>query len=250
MSEKTTFHYAGDLYIRPYVNGVLGGMIGPIDAESLEIKPDAKKNTIQSKAKETAGQARVTYFTPQPAKLSIKTSDIPPTLLAAAFMGNEITINQGAGTLTDVAITLPPSPKWVPIGKGNIAQVGLIVKEGATTLAATDYEVNYALGLIRATAGGTVKEGGAVTLSGSYNAVTGSRIEGNLKPAIDAQLLLDGKNVIDGSPVKVTVPRASLSPKNGVDFLSEKAIEITLEGELMVVTGETAPFYVDQLTTA
>ena len=70
MSE-TTFHFAGDLYIRPYVNGVLGGMIGPIDAESLEIKPDAKKNTIQSKAKATAGQARKTYYTPQPATISI-----------------------------------------------------------------------------------------------------------------------------------------------------------------------------------
>lgn len=249
MSE-TTFHFAGDLYIQPYVNGVLGGMIGPIDAESLEIKPDAKKNTIQSKAKATAGQARITYYTPQPATLSIKTSDIPPTMLAAAFMGNEVTVNQGAGTLTDVAITLPPSPKWVSIGKSNIAQAALVVKEGATALAATDYEVNYALGLIRATAGGTVKEGGAVTISGTYNAITGSRIEGNLTPAIDAKLLLDGKNVIDGSPVKVSVPKASLSPKNGVDFLSEKAIEITLEGELMVVTGETAPFYVDQLATA
>ncbi len=249
MSE-TTFHFAGDLYIRPYVNGVLGGMIGPIDAESLEIKPDAKKNTIQSKAKLTAGQARQTYYTPQPATISIKTSDIPPTLLAAAFMGNEVTVNQGAGTLTDVAITLPPSPKWVPIGKSNLATVGFSVKKGASALAAADYEVNYALGLIRATASGTVKDGSAVTVTGTYNAVTGSRIEGNLKPAVDAQLLLDGTNVIDGSPVKVTVPKASLSPKNGVDFLSEKAIEITLEGELMVVTGETAPFYIDQLTTA
>ncbi|MDM5087913.1 hypothetical protein OB947_03160 [Aeromonas bestiarum] len=61
-----------------------------------------------------------------------------------------------------------------------------------------------------------------------------------------AQLTLDGISVIDGEPIILTVPRASLAPKKAVDFLSDKPIEIELEGELLALDGETAPFYVDR----
>ncbi len=44
-------------------------------------------------------------------------------------------------------------------------------------------------------------------------------------------------------------PRASLAPKKAVDFLSDKPIEIELEGELLALDGETAPFYVDRPET-
>lgn len=80
-------------------------------------------------------------------------------LLAAAFMGLESPINQGAGTLTEMALTLPAHPKWltlpahpkwVSLGKTNLSATGLVVKEGATALVlGTDFEINYALGLLR-----------------------------------------------------------------------------------------------------
>lgn len=38
---------------------------------------------------------------------------------------------------------------------------------------------------------------------------------------------------------------ASLAPKKTVDFLSDKPIEVELEGELLALDGETIPFYVD-----
>ncbi|WOQ15213.1 hypothetical protein [Aeromonas media] len=41
-------------------------------------------------------------------------------------------------------------------------------------------------------------------------------------------------------------PHASLAPKKAVDFLSDKPIEIELEGELLALGGKAAPFYVDQ----
>jgi hypothetical protein len=248
--QEQTFHFAGNVYINPYENGAYTGLIGPIDVDSLEIKADAKKNTVQSKKKESYGQARKSYWLSQPAQLTLKTNEIPPLLLAAAFMGRETTINQGSGTLTDLAVTLPAYPKWIQLPKTNLASVGFSVKKGAAELAATDFEVNYALGLLRATAAGTIADGSPVTVSGTHNAVTGTRIEGNVKPAIEAQVLLDGVNLIDNSPMKLDVPLTSLSPKNGVDFLSEKAVEITLEGEVLFKSGETASFYVERPVTA
>lgn len=99
---------------------------------------------------------------------TIKTSEIQPVLLAAAFMGLESPINQGAGILTEVPLTLPAHPKWLSLGKTNLSATGLVVKEGATVLVlGTDFEINYALGLLRATKAGAVADGGQVTVSAS-----------------------------------------------------------------------------------
>lgn len=246
-----TIHLSGDFYIEPFINGVSGGIIGPIDVDSLEVKPDSNKVSIPSKRRKQYGQARETYFTPKPATISIKTSEIPPVLLASAFMAEVADINQGSGTLTNLAIALPAYPKWVSLTKTNIAAAALAVKLGATSLVlGTDFEINYSLGLIRAKAGSQVAEGGAITVSATYNAVTGIRYNGNIKPETRAKLILDGESLVDGKRVILKVPMASLSPKSGVDFMSDKPMEITLEGELLIMSGETAPYYVDQLTTA
>ncbi|MFQ2387285.1 hypothetical protein ACK32P_04270 [Aeromonas dhakensis] len=248
MSE--TLHLEGDLYIETFTNNVSNGVIGPVDVNSLEVKPDSEKISIPSKRKHKLGQARESYFVPKPATVNIKTSEIPPVLLAAAFMGLESPINQGAGTLTDVALTLPAHPKWMSLGKTNLSATGLEVKEGSTPLVlGTDFEINYALGLLRATKAGAVVDGGPVTVSASYNAVTGSRIAGNVQPEVKARLLLDGRSIIGGEAIKLTIPRASLAPKKAVDFLSDKPIEIELEGELLALDGESAPFYVDRPQT-
>ncbi|MNZ33159.1 hypothetical protein D3C78_504990 [compost metagenome] len=155
------------------------------------------------------------------------------------FMGLESPINQGAGTLSEVALTLPAHPKWVSLGKTNLSATGLVVKEGATALVlGTDFEINYALGLLRATKAGAVADGGPVTVSASYNAVTGTRIASNVQPEVKAKLTLDGRSVIGGESIILTVPRVSLAPKKAVDFLSDKPIEIELEGELLALDGE------------
>jgi hypothetical protein len=250
--EAQTLHFSGSMYINPKEDGVFTGLLGPLEVDKLEIKPDANKLTIPSKKKEGYGQSRLTYYTGKPTIITITTNEVVPVMLAAAFMGQRVTINQGSGTKTDLAVTLPAWPAWAELPNTNLASVGLTVTgpAAASLVVGTDVEMNFAMGLIRATQGGAIKAGGSCTLSYSYNAVTGSRINGSLKPAIDAKVMLDGTNLIDGTPVKLTVPLASLSPKNPVDFMSEKAIDITLEGELIMVAGEDAPYYVEQLLSA
>ena len=94
-------------------------------------------------------------------------------------MADAVAINQGSGALADVNITLPAYPKWVDLGKTNIASTGLTVTKDAAALTLnTDFEINYALGMIRAAANGSVKDGGAVVVSATYNAVTGTRMNG------------------------------------------------------------------------
>ena len=49
------------------------------------------------------------------------------------------------------------------------------------------------MGLLRATQAGAVADGGPVMVSASYNAVTGTRIAGNVQPEVKAKLILDGR---------------------------------------------------------
>ncbi|MFM5231293.1 hypothetical protein ACET9H_18855 [Aeromonas media] len=67
----------------------------------------------------------------------------------------------------------------------------------------------------------------------------------HLKLALELAAKVTGREDI----AALTVPRASLAPKKAVDFLSDKPIEIELEGELLALDGETAPFYVDRPET-
>lgn len=60
---------------------------------------------------------------------------------------------------------------------------------------------------------------------------------------------MTGCFVVSGKVSKLFVSLSSRSPSSTVDFMSDKPIEIELEGELLVVHGETAPFYVDRLVT-
>lgn len=51
------------------------------------------------------------------------------------------------------------------------------------------------------------------------------------------------------SALAMSRSNTSLAPKKAVDFLSDRPIEIELEGELLALDGETAPFYVDRPET-
>ncbi|MGE6238906.1 hypothetical protein ACLHZX_17905, partial [Aeromonas media] len=71
--------------------------------------------------------------------------------------------------------------------------------------------MNYALGLLRATQAGAVADGGPVTVSASYNAVTGTRIAGNVQPEVKAKLTLDGRSVIGGGTLVLAAPPPPLA---------------------------------------
>ncbi|WP_242798545.1 hypothetical protein [Aeromonas hydrophila] len=62
-----------------------------------------------------------------------------------------------------------------------------------------------------------------------------------------AKLTLDGRSVIGGEAILLTVPRASLVLNKAVDFLSDKPIDIELE--LLALDGEDAPFNMDRSVT-
>jgi len=240
---------AGDVYIDLLDStNQSTGLIGPINTQKLTIKNEAESKSRTSKKKGSYGQSLDTVTIPKPVEIEMEFDDQPSELIAALLMGESVALNTGAGSLTDADITLPANNLWADIGKHNIEEAGLVVKQGATVLTlGTDYEINYAAGLIRALSGGAVAAGGAVTISCTYLATSGTRIKGGVRSQLKARIKVDGKNLANGKNVKLDIPQASLSPTSEIDFMASEFVSGSLGGTINLVPGATEPFTYDEV---
>jgi len=167
-----------------------------------------------------------------------------------ALLGDTQVVNSGSGTLTDEAVTLPDNQRWVQLPKTNFATLGFAVKKDAATLVlGTDYEVNYALGLVRALKGGAVEAGGAVTVSGQHNAISGTLVRGGIKAQTRARVFGEGTNLETGKPIKLDIFDASLKPTAALDFAASEFVSATLAGKAQLVAGKDHPFEYLELDT-
>ncbi|MCG9761076.1 hypothetical protein CKO50_17075 [Pseudoalteromonas sp. HM-SA03] len=242
---------AGNVFVqRLNANGQPdGGVIGPINTTKLAIKTEAESKVRTSNKKADYGQALDDVRIAKPTTVSWAFDDQPAELVALALMGEVATINDASGQLTDKPVTLPADHKWVELGHKNFAEVGMDVKQGATPLTLhTDYEVNFALGLIRALPGGAVESGGAVTFTGQYNARSGKRIKGGLKSQSRLRLFGEGENLANGKQVEFDIYDVSMSPTSELDLASTEYVGAELEGTAKVKAGKDAPFVVDEIS--
>lgn len=245
---------AGDLYIARY-NPALAdfdALQGPFEATKFEIKPNVELREMSSRGRTTYGQVIESVPLPQPAEFSIAMPEVNRESLVLALLGTASAINQGAGTITDAPVTAKLGA-WVQLPAENFATAGFTVKNDAGTttyVLGTDYEVNYRLGMIKALKGGAITEGQALEVSGSHNAVSGTRIAGATNSQIRVKLVLDGVNFADQLPVITRVHEAVVAADSAFDFLADEFASIELTGRLKTPAGKTEPFTVDLRDTA
>ncbi|WP_027671305.1 hypothetical protein [Rheinheimera baltica] len=237
---------SGDIFIdRLTDTGASTGLIGPINVTQLAINTPSNEAVRPSKKKASYGQALDIVKTAQPTEVTIAFDDQPAELLAMALLGDTSVINQASGTATDEAVTLPANQRWVQLAHSNLAAEGIsgaIVAPAGPLAIAADIEINYAAGLVRARKGGAVEEGGAVTLTYQYNAISGMAVKGGVRPQIRARIIGDMKNLATGKNAKLDIPEASLAPTNAVDFMASEFVTTTLAGKIKLVDGKDAPF--------
>ncbi|MGK4302774.1 hypothetical protein ACSMFS_02675 [Shewanella xiamenensis] len=235
---------AGNFFVdRLNAQGQSTGIIGPINTTKLAIKTDADEKVRGSRKKESYGQALSVVKIAKPAEVEWSFDDQPAELIAMALLGDTQVVNSGSGTLTDEAVTLPTNQRWVQLPETNFATLGFAVKKDAATLVlGTDYEVNYALGLVRALKGGAVEAGGAVTVSGQHNAISGTLVRGGINAQTRARIFGEGTNLETGKPMKLDIFDASLSPTAALDFAASEFVSATLAGKAQLVAGKDHPF--------
>lgn len=245
---------AGDLYVSRY-DPTLGDFTdyeGPFEATQFALQPNSELREMASRGKGTYGQVIESVPLPQPADLTVAFAEVNRESLAMALFGTSSVVNQGAGTLTAVAVDVKLG-KWVPIGHENIAAAALTVKNEADTttyVKGTDYEINYALGWIRALATGDLADGDTVHITGTYNAITGSLIRGATQSQVRARFKLDGINFADQLPCITTVHEAVLTPDSEFDFLGDQFATVNLTGRMKTPAGKSEPFTVELRNTA
>lgn len=241
----------GDLYIDRYdpTTGQKVGRTGPFEVGKFEIKPNAEIKELASKGKTTYGQVIESVPIQKPADFSVVMNEVNRDGLTLALMGEISAINQGAGNVTDEAVTAVLD-KWVSLTKQNLAEDGFVVTDtaGTTTyVLGTDYEVNYRLGMIKALSTGDITDEESLKVDFAHNATTGSLIKGGVQPQLRAEFVLDGVNFADNRPVIVTCHEAVLTPDQAFDFLADDFGNITLAGRLKTPTGKTSPYEVQYL---
>ncbi|MFN3881934.1 MAG: hypothetical protein ACK4L8_10960 [Nitrincola lacisaponensis] len=239
---------AGDVYFDRLTNtGVSTGLVGPINATQLSISTPSETVDRPSKKKASYGQVLDSVTIPQPTEITIQFDDQPAEMLAMALLGDVEAINQGAGDVTDTLITLPPAGRWAKLPHSNLSETGISATDPQDlAIAPAAYQINYATGMIAATADGALAAGGEIKLSYSYAAVSGSRILGAVRSTIRARVFLDGTNLATGKPVKCDIPLINAAPTEAVDLMASEYVSTTLGGKILLKEGETASFYLDQ----
>ena len=222
------------------------GFGAPVDADKFEIKPNFEEKTSTSKSHLDYGQARASVILPAPAEITIEIAAASATAFAMQFQGLVQAFNQGAATVVDedIASAVIGENK---LANRNLASAGLEVTNttGATTyVMGTDYEVNYARGILIVKSGGAISAGDKLKVSYTAVAEEGTRILGGRNPQVRCQARFDGENKVNGSPMEVDVWEAVLGASNAFDFLASDFVSIQLSGKIVTPTGKTEGYEV------
>lgn len=240
-----SFMGAGDIYINRMVDGVKQGMVGPIYANKLEIKPNVDTKQSTSKGRYDYGQVLESVNLAQPTDFTLELKEVTGDVLVMAFLGTSAALTQASGTLTDAPITVKLGA-WVPIGKSNLAALVTVENTGGTVtyVEGTDYKLNRPMGWIMALKGGTIADAASVNITGAYSAASGTVISGSTRTEVRAEIVFDGINQADSTQVTATIWEAVLSADSAFDFLADDFGTVSLTGTLKTPVGKTAPYTV------
>jgi hypothetical protein len=225
---------------------------GPVESSSLSFSPQIERKNKTSRRIGKTGQVIASVGIPQPTEFALTIDEITKETLTLAMMGKRETINEPGGSLVDEPITLDTQGQWVPLGARNFSATGFTVTDGAAVDPETydlgkDYEVQWALGMIRSVVGGAIANGSTVEVSGTHNAVSGTRILGSRQADVRMKLHGEARNMVDGARGIITVHQAVVTPSEAFDFLSEEFATLALTGIMETPVGMDSPYTFEML---
>jgi hypothetical protein len=255
MSDAQAFLGAGDLYIQRQdpTTLVWGPLHGPFDAEKFAYKPNSEKLEKTSKGKTTYGQVRATVFKPSAPEFSVTLGQANRENLPLALMGVAADINTAGGTLTAEDVTVTNVGGWIEMPWANISATGLTITSAdtlTTYVRDTDYIINIEMGWLKILSGSGILLNDVLKLTGTHGAITGTKINAGTVNQLRARFILDGKNLVDGSPVKATAKQVAMSSDTEFDLLGDNFAEIPLTGSVETPVGHSTGFEVELLTLA
>lgn len=235
---------AGNLYLDRYVSGVRVGERGPLNALKFAITlPKSETVTRKSYLRDSFGSTLSTVVLASGSgTVSIELGDADPDVLAYALLGTVGDVNANSGTATSEAVTAAHD-LYRKLAHRAVSSV--VVKDSTDTTTyvnLVDYTVDATSGMVKALSSGSIVDGATLHVSYSYAALSSRQILAAQSNEVRAHLRLDGTNLVNQKKMALVIPEAALIPKGDISLIGDKMMTYTLEGELVLRTGESAPF--------
>jgi hypothetical protein len=237
----------GTLYLNRKVDGVAQGRVKVPGLTRFAITPQSEKKEATSKDKGKYGQVVASVLLQQAPEFAVTISDVDGPALAMALMGDLETLNVGGGSVTTEEVTAKLDV-YVDLAQRNITAGSVVVKdetESTTYEEGTDYEVNYAMGWIRALPGGDISTDDELHIDYAHGAIAGQRVRGSTRAEVRGEMVLDGRNLADGRSLVITVDEAVVATESEVDFMSDDFVELAMSGTMVTQDGKSQPYIVD-----
>lgn len=237
---------AGKVYLKTLpADGSDAGFFGPVNATKLEINPgDGQTFNRISTEPNDYGQVKDSVVVPGQPVLNLDFNRADAAALAYALLGGLSTVTQADQTAREDTVTAILG-QWRKLTYRNLKSAGLTVKsdDGSTTyVLGTDYQIDYAGGLVQPLQGGSIGAGDNIKVTYDAAAITGTKITGGQKPFIPTQLYLDGINMATQKAVELMIHRAILIPTGAVGFMQQDYVVTGLSGNLVTPDGQAGPF--------
>jgi hypothetical protein len=156
--------------------------------------------------------------------------------LGLAFMGEQASQDQSAGSVTSESITARHD-KWVDVSKRKVSSVVVTDDPMSTTYVEnTDYVVDYDEGMIKALSTGSITDGEALLVDFDYADLTQTVVKAMKDSKVDGALKFVGDPGA-GPAVVIELHKSKLMPSGEIGFIGEEWANFQLQAE--VVKDET-----------
>lgn len=229
-------------------NGVATGLVVLPGIAKLAIKTSSDIKDMTSKDKGQYGQIIASIAIPKPSELSVGLRNGSKDGVALALMGSSSALTAGAGTVTDEAVTAKLG-KFVELAQRNLTAGSVVVTDATATttyVEDTDYEINYAQGMIHAMTGGAITADEALLVDYAHTAIDGWKVRGATTPRAKGRLILDGRNLVNNKNVRFEAYSALLVSDADFDMMGDDVTEFSLTGRMETPSGKNEPFTIEQ----
>jgi hypothetical protein len=236
----------GTLYLNRTVNGSPAGWKKLPGVAKFSITNSAEIKEQKSKDLGQFGQVTASIALPKPAELAVTISDFNRESLAFGLMGDDAVYTASSGSVTDEAVTADLDV-YVPLAHKHVTSGTVVVTNSAastTYVENTDYEINYAFGMIKAITGGAITDAQSLKVDYTHAAASGFQINGSTKPQVLGALRLDGRNLADDKKIIVEVYSALLVSDAEIDFMADDFVQFSMSGRMNTPSGQTSPINV------
>lgn len=216
-----------------------GGHVGILNPVKLTVgTPEPDRQQRISHLRDSFGQALDEITTPKPTEVEFSTDDTGDAeVMAWALNGEAVGFTQSTATIVDEAFVATKG-QWGRLANRSVTDVVVKDTTGTTTYTLnTDYLVDPISGYIKITDGGAIADADPLKISYAAAALTGKLIKAGTNPNIFVQIEGEGKNIANGRPVHVSIPRASLSANGALDLVGSDFLVTELKGTALKVPG-------------